>query len=87
MAWHLFGNGTSKCFRMLHSLSIRSGRHLAQATSNSAFHVSATNKMAEQLDVSGVFPPIPTPFNANEEIDYEMLRLNLNKWNKIPFAG
>ena len=39
------------------------------------------------MDLTGIYPPIPTPFNAKEEIDYERLKVNVEKWNKIPFRG
>ena len=39
------------------------------------------------MDISGIFPPIPTPFNKGEEIDYAKLKDNVEKWNEIPFHG
>jgi len=39
------------------------------------------------LDLSGVFPPIATPFDNNENIDYDNLHFNLQRWNDIPFRG
>jgi hypothetical protein len=39
------------------------------------------------MDISGIFPPIPTPFNKDEEIDYVKLKENVKKWNEIPFKG
>lgn len=39
------------------------------------------------MDLSGIFPPITTPFNEEEQIDYDKLRENLEKWNEIPFKG
>eukprot|EP00795_Rhopilema_esculentum_P011951 gene11951-2525_t len=39
------------------------------------------------LDLSGIYPPIPTSFNENEDIDFEKLKSNLARWNKMPFAG
>lgn len=39
------------------------------------------------LDVSGMYPPIATPFNKDETIAYDRLAENLQKWNKIPFRG
>ena len=43
--------------------------------------------MAKLLDLSGIFPPIPTPFNEDESIAYDKLKANLSKWEKIPFTG
>ncbi len=39
------------------------------------------------LDISGVYPPIPTPFNADEEIDYTALESNMKKWNDTTIRG
>eukprot|EP00794_Sanderia_malayensis_P005135 gene5135-5784_t len=43
--------------------------------------------MSGSLDLSGIYPPIPTPFKENEDIDYDKLKTNLDRWNRIPFAG
>jgi 4-hydroxy-2-oxoglutarate aldolase len=40
-----------------------------------------------QLDISGIFPPIPTPFRDDEEINYESLESNLTKWNATKVRG
>ena len=40
-----------------------------------------------RISLSGIFPPIPTPFKANEEIDYDRLQSNLDRWNKEPLSG
>jgi hypothetical protein len=39
------------------------------------------------MDISGIYPPIVTPFNADETIAYDKLQQNMEKWNKIPFRG
>lgn len=39
------------------------------------------------LDISGLYPPIATPFNKDESIAYDKLEANIQKWNKIPFKG
>ena len=39
------------------------------------------------MDISGIFPPIPTPFNKEEEVDYVKLKENVEKWNEISFKG
>ena len=51
----------------------------------SAFSTSA--KKSSSLDVSGIFPPIVTPFEDNEEVSYGKLKENFSKWNEIPFKG
>jgi 4-hydroxy-2-oxoglutarate aldolase len=39
------------------------------------------------ISMAGVFPPIPTPFNAAGEIDYTALKSNMERWNRFPLAG
>jgi 4-hydroxy-2-oxoglutarate aldolase len=39
------------------------------------------------LDLSGVYPPIATPFDEDENIDYGKLQFNMSKWNEAPFRG
>lgn len=39
------------------------------------------------LDISGIFPPIVTSFDADENIDWDGLKSNMQKWNQIPFRG
>lgn len=48
-------------------------------------YFSTTVKM--QLDISGIYPPIATPFNSDESIAYDKLAQNIEKWNKIPLRG
>ena len=87
MAWHQLTKRTLRCSWLLHSNSAKHAKQVAQSWFR-PFHVSVANNMAAgQLNVSGIFPPIPTPFNENEDIDYGELKSNLSKWNKIPFAG
>ncbi|XP_062311700.1 4-hydroxy-2-oxoglutarate aldolase, mitochondrial, partial [Osmerus eperlanus] len=40
-----------------------------------------------KLDIGGIYPPIATPFSANEDVDYDKLGENLKKYAKIPFKG
>lgn len=47
----------------------------------------AATSGAKQLDLAGVFPPIPTPFLTDESIAYDHLASNVEAWNKIPFRG
>ncbi|XP_045190999.2 4-hydroxy-2-oxoglutarate aldolase, mitochondrial-like [Mercenaria mercenaria] len=62
------------------SLSL-SSRFTSARSSSSA----AAGKM--QVDLSGIYPPIVTPFNADETIAYDKLQQNMERWNKIPFRG
>lgn len=49
--------------------------------------ISTRQASKSALDVSGIFPPIPTPFNADESIAYDKLEANIKKWNEIPLRG
>ncbi|XP_076002945.1 4-hydroxy-2-oxoglutarate aldolase, mitochondrial isoform X2 [Genypterus blacodes] len=42
---------------------------------------------AARLDLSGIYPPIATPFTAKEDVDYRALEGNLLKYAKVPFKG
>lgn len=37
--------------------------------------------------MAGIFPPIPTPFDASGELELMALAENLAKWNRYPLAG
>lgn len=39
------------------------------------------------ISLAGIYPPIPTPFKANEDIDFDHLQSNLGRWNKEPLSG
>jgi 4-hydroxy-2-oxoglutarate aldolase len=39
------------------------------------------------VDLSGVFPPIPTPFDAEGNVAYDALVGNLERWNETDLAG
>ncbi|XP_023707876.1 4-hydroxy-2-oxoglutarate aldolase, mitochondrial-like isoform X2 [Cryptotermes secundus] len=45
------------------------------------------SRIAALVDLSGVFPPIPTPFNEDESIAYDKLARNIQHWEKIPFQA
>lgn len=48
---------------------------------------STSTTRSSSLDLSGIFPPIVTPFEDNEEVNYDKLKENFSKWNEIPFRG
>ncbi|CAG0882602.1 unnamed protein product [Cyprideis torosa] len=37
--------------------------------------------------LSGVCPPLPTPFDEDGNVDYRALDFNMHKWNEIPFGA
>jgi len=39
------------------------------------------------ISLNGVFPPVPTPFDAQGDIAYEALIENLERWNQYDLAG
>jgi 4-hydroxy-2-oxoglutarate aldolase len=41
----------------------------------------------QAVSMAGIFPPIPTPFDAAGEVDLEALASNFRKWNTFPLAG
>ncbi|XP_076133858.1 4-hydroxy-2-oxoglutarate aldolase, mitochondrial isoform X1 [Alosa pseudoharengus] len=43
--------------------------------------------MTRKLNISGIYPPIATPFTEREEVDYQKLDENLQKYSKLPFKG
>ena len=51
----------------------------------SAFSTSSEKSLS--LDLSGIFPPIVTPFQETEDISYDKLTENFNKWKDVPFRG
>jgi len=40
-----------------------------------------------KIDLTGVYPPIVTPFNEDESIAWDKLKSNISKWNQHPLAG
>lgn len=41
----------------------------------------------DRISMAGIFPPIPTPFDAAGELDWEALAFNFKKWNPYPLSG
>ena len=39
------------------------------------------------ISLSGIFPPIVTPFNANQSVAWDKLQHNVEKLNKLQLAG
>jgi 4-hydroxy-2-oxoglutarate aldolase len=39
------------------------------------------------MRLDGIYPPIPTPFNADGELALDKLASNLDRWNKTGIAG
>lgn len=62
-------------------------RYLINLDSNITQCASFSISSRRNMDVSGIYPPISTPFSSDESIAYDKLRGNIEKWNKIPFRG
>lgn len=43
--------------------------------------------MSKVVSMAGVFPPIPTPFDADGELNLKALAANMEWWNRFPLAG
>lgn len=41
----------------------------------------------DTISMAGIFPPIPTPFDAAGELNWKALASNFKKWNSYPLAG
>ncbi len=39
------------------------------------------------ISLAGIFPPIPTPFNASGDLDGKALAANFETWNRYPLSG
>ncbi|KAM3864517.1 4-hydroxy-2-oxoglutarate aldolase, mitochondrial [Diretmus argenteus] len=46
-----------------------------------------TRTAGPRLDISGIYPPIATPFTAQEDVDYDRLEENLQRYGQMPFRG
>lgn len=57
------------------------GGHLA------AWSRGQVHSAAARLDLSGIYPPIATPFTAKEDVDHQKLEENLQKFATVPFKG
>jgi len=43
--------------------------------------------MSEMINLTGIYPPIPTPFNDDESVAYDKFAANLERWLSWPLAG
>ncbi|XP_051977313.1 4-hydroxy-2-oxoglutarate aldolase, mitochondrial [Xyrauchen texanus] len=48
---------------------------------------SKSQSAGQRLDISGIYPPIATPFTHSEDVDYQRLDENIKKYGNIPFRG
>lgn len=71
---------------MLLARSLRAVSPLIRGGSPAARSLSAA-AAPRRLDLSGIYPPIATPFTAAEDVDHGKLAENLKKYAEIPFRG
>ena len=71
----LYGQVVQLCKLQLKTKSIFQGQFKRAMSSQS------------RLDLGGIYPPIATPFQENEDIAYDKLEHNFNLWNQAPFRG
>ncbi|XP_059957193.1 4-hydroxy-2-oxoglutarate aldolase, mitochondrial isoform X6 [Mesoplodon densirostris] len=45
------------------------------------------SREGRKVDISGIYPPVTTPFTATAEVDYGKLEENLHKLGTLPFRG
>ena len=81
----LFKHSLPSRVRQFHGGTL--GRQPGLLSHCSRLHVSRMSSKVSTLDLSGVYPPVVTPFNKEEGIDYGKLEENFSKWNDIPFKG
>lgn len=63
-------------------------QHNGEATTSASFcQQKRLASSKSQLDVSGIMPPIVTPFDWEEHIYWDKLENNLRLWNKCHFRG
>jgi 4-hydroxy-2-oxoglutarate aldolase len=43
--------------------------------------------MAKTVNMGGILPPIPTPFDSSGELNLKALAQNMAQWNSYPLAG
>ncbi|XP_063290176.1 4-hydroxy-2-oxoglutarate aldolase, mitochondrial [Pelobates fuscus] len=48
---------------------------------------SLSHNARSVLDIKGIYPPITTPFTKHQEVDYDQLEENLQRYSTIPFRG
>lgn len=64
--------------------------HLYSIRSLDGFRINAVRRASQGkcLDISGIYPPITTPFDASSGlVSYEKLEQNLKRWSSLPFRG
>ena len=48
---------------------------------------STSRPVAKKLDLSGIYPPVTTPFNRDESLAWDRLGENIAKYDQVPLRG
>jgi len=79
--------GHSVRFTMLLVRVCRALGPLSRGGPLSPWKRARSSTAGRRLDLSGIYPPIATPFTAEEDVDYQKLEGNLRQYARIPFRG
>ena len=59
----------------------------SKSRSGSKSRKTAKSSKGKAFSIAGLYPPIPTPFKKNGDINWKALKSNLKKWCKVGFRG
>ena len=48
---------------------------------------STSHSVSKKLDLSGIYPPVTTPFNRDESLAWDRLGENVAKYDEVPLRG
>lgn len=72
---------------MLLGRSCRAASALLSGSRGPAWKQTRNHAAAARVDLRGIYPPIATPFTPEEDVDFQKLEENLQKYAEIPFRG
>ena len=62
-------------------------RSASAARSSLARCLSTTQFVPRKLDLTGIYPPVTTPFNEDESLAWDRLAENIAKYDEAPLRG
>jgi len=75
------------CVGSRRAFALLARSHIVKKIKKMMSGTTSSSGVGGRLDISGVYPPIATPFDNDENVDYDKLLFNLQRWNDIPFKG
>ncbi|KAM6972118.1 4-hydroxy-2-oxoglutarate aldolase, mitochondrial [Aplochiton taeniatus] len=63
------------------------GKQCNSSVTSALWKRSQVQSRRHRVDISGIYPPIATPFTLKEDVDYDKLEENVHKYAKVPFKG